>query len=178
MKPLAVCDLSAEDRCLFITSPWCHKMIYFWWRQYYVLRYGLWHPVTSASSPVVKIHDGILHVQILVWRLQYCGGNKSMPWRTMFSSVLLEPFYQHWLTLIPARISNHISIKVGGDSIHPLHCCSSGMDKQFTSTLYNRCNYLSMIRFTLNHVSERGPRKRMHPIRPHMCITGCSIIYL
>ena len=35
-----------------------------------------------------------------------------------------------------------------------------GMDKQFHPTLYNGCNYLSMLGIKLNHASERGPWER------------------
>ena len=34
---------------------------------------------------------------------------------------------------------------------------SLGMDKEFHPTLYNGCNYLSMVGLDLNHVSKRGP---------------------
>ena len=39
-----------------------------------------------------------------------------------------------------------------------LHRWSLGMDKLFHPTHYNGCNYLSMLRLKLIHVSERGPR--------------------
>ena len=38
-----------------------------------------------------------------------------------------------------------------------LHFWSLGLDKKFHSTLSNGCNYLSMLRVKLNHVSKRGP---------------------
>ena len=38
-----------------------------------------------------------------------------------------------------------------------LHCWSLGMDKKFHLTLYNGCNYLSMLGLKLNHISKRGP---------------------
>ena len=34
---------------------------------------------------------------------------------------------------------------------------SLGMDKQFNPTLYNECNYLSMLCLKLNHVNKMGP---------------------
>ena len=37
-----------------------------------------------------------------------------------------------------------------------LHHWSLGMDKQFHPTLYNGCNYLSMLGLKLNRVSKRG----------------------
>ena len=36
------------------------------------------------------------------------------------------------------------------------HCWSLGMDKLFYPTLYNGCNYLSMLGLKSNHVSKRG----------------------
>ena len=38
-----------------------------------------------------------------------------------------------------------------------LHCWSLGMGKKFHPTLYNGCDYLSMLGLKLNHVSQRGP---------------------
>ena len=37
------------------------------------------------------------------------------------------------------------------------NCWILGMDKWFHPTLYNGCNYLSMLGLKLNHVSKRGP---------------------
>ena len=38
-----------------------------------------------------------------------------------------------------------------------LHHWSLGMDKSFHPTLYNGCNYLSMMTLKLNHVSKKEP---------------------
>ena len=38
-----------------------------------------------------------------------------------------------------------------------LHHWILGMDKLFHPTVYNECNYLSMLGLKLNHVSKRGP---------------------
>ena len=51
---------------------------------------------------------------------------------------------------------NHLSIP----KLQRLHRWSLGMDKQFHPTLYNGCNYLSMLGLKLNHVSKRGHRRR------------------
>ena len=41
------------------------------------------------------------------------------------------------------------------------------MDKWFHSTLYNGCNYLSVLGIKLIHVSKRGPREKLWPtLRP------------
>ena len=48
---------------------------------------------------------------------------------------------------------NYLSIP----KLQRLHRWSLGMDKWFHSTLYNGCNYLSMLGLKLNHVSKRGP---------------------
>ena len=37
---------------------------------------------------------------------------------------------------------------------------SLGMDKEFHLTLYRVCDYLSMLRFKLNHVIKRGPTQQ------------------
>ena len=37
---------------------------------------------------------------------------------------------------------------------------SLGMDTEFHLTLYRACDYLSMLRFKLNHVSKRGPTQQ------------------
>ena len=39
-----------------------------------------------------------------------------------------------------------------------LYCWSLGMDKEFHPTLYNGCNYLSMLGLKLNLISKRRPR--------------------
>ena len=43
--------------------------------------------------------------------------------------------------------------------IQRLHLWSLGMDKWFHLTIYNGCNYLSILGLKLNHVSEKGPRR-------------------
>ena len=40
----------------------------------------------------------------------------------------------------------------------PLHHWSLGMDKYFHPTLYNVCNYVSMLGLKVNHVRKRDPR--------------------
>ena len=49
---------------------------------------------------------------------------------------------------------NYLSIP----KLQRLHRWSLGMDRQFHSTLYNGCYYLSMLGLKLNHVSKRGHR--------------------
>ena len=48
---------------------------------------------------------------------------------------------------------NYLSIS----KLQRLHCWSLGMDKLFHPTVYNGCNYLSMLGLKLNQVSKRGP---------------------
>ena len=48
---------------------------------------------------------------------------------------------------------NYLSIP----KLQRLHRWSLGMDKSFHATLYNVCDYLSMLRLKLNHVSKSGP---------------------
>ena len=79
-------------------------------------------------------------------------------------SLLLDwaPFYWHGLTSISPWISNHIPYdSVGRNfiSIHKLqrckcNCLSLGMDKKFPLILYWTCDYLSMLRLKLIHVSN------------------------
>ena len=45
-----------------------------------------------------------------------------------------------------------------GEILIPEMLQSLGMDKYFHPTLYNGCNYLSMMVLKLNRVSKRGPR--------------------
>ena len=49
---------------------------------------------------------------------------------------------------------NYLSIP----KLQQCNCWSLGMDKKFHPTLYWACDYLSMLRWMLNHVSKRGPR--------------------
>ena len=55
-------------------------------------------------------------------------------------------------------------------SIPKLQRCNRwilGMDKQFHLTLYQACNYLSMLGLKLNYVSKRGHRKQQIKYRVH-----------
>ena len=56
-------------------------------------------------------------------------------------------FYWHGLIWIRAWISNHIPSKVWDEITYPFlnFRWSLGMDKWFHTTLYNGCNYLSML---------------------------------
>ena len=64
-------------------------------------------------------------------------------------------FHSHGLISIPAWISNHMPCKMWDGR---LHGWSLGVDTLFHPTLCNGCNYFSMLRFELIHVSKRGPR--------------------
>ena len=71
------------------------------------------------------------------------------------------PYYWRGLTLIPAWISNYMPGKVWGEITYPflnfnVNHWSWGMGKSFHPTLYNVCNYLSMLGLKLNHVGKRG----------------------
>ena len=72
------------------------------------------------------------------------------------------PVYKHGLTLIPARINNHIPSMVWNclsiSKLQRLYRWSLGMEKYFHATLYIGCNYLSMLALKLNHVSKLGYR--------------------
>ena len=50
---------------------------------------------------------------------------------------------------------NYLSVP----KLQRLHRWSLGMDKLFHPTLYNGCDYLSMLGLRLNHVGKSGPRK-------------------
>ena len=61
---------------------------------------------------------------------------------------------------------NYLSIP----KLQRLHRWSLGMDKLFHPTLYNECNYLSMLGLKLNQVSKTGPRKAWQE-------TGCVVAH-
>ena len=72
------------------------------------------------------------------------------------------PLNYYGLTLIPVWIYNYLHYKVWDELL--THSQTSkvaqlklGMDKKFHPTHLEVCDYLSMLRFKLNHVSERGP---------------------
>ena len=62
-----------------------------------------------------------------------------------------------------------------------LHRCSLGMDKKFHLTLYNGCNYLSMLGLKLIHVSISGPGGYLTGLQylckyiPRMIHTVCAL---
>ena len=60
------------------------------------------------------------------------------------------PIYYDWLTLIPAWINNHS--KVWDEITYPFPNFNGYLriDKEFHSTLYNGCNYLSMLGLNSN----------------------------
>ena len=75
------------------------------------------------------------------------------------------PLLQTWINFNPSMDKeSHAQWYVRWNylSIPKLQRCnrwSLGMDKWFNLTLYNGCNYLSMLGSKLNHVTERNPRK-------------------
>ena len=76
---------------------------------------------------------------------------------------LCSPFYWHWLTLIPACISNHIRdgitdsfLNFNGATIEVYKWISN-----FALHFTGACDYLSMLGLRLNHVSKRGHRWRI-----------------
>ena len=79
---------------------------------------------------------------------------------------------------------NYLSIP----KLQRLHCWSLGMDKWFHPTVYNGCDYLSMLGLKLNHVSKRGPRSTLGrhqlpcwlecDLAPHISYhTACILCY-
>ena len=88
-------------------------------------------------------------------------------WLIWTIGLLLEahirgPLNYYGLTLIPVWIYNYLHYKVWDELL--THSQTSkvaqlklGMDKKFHPTHLEVCDYLSMLRFKLNHVSERGP---------------------
>ena len=83
-----------------------------------------------------------------------CQWNRNWWFANVLQLVLINdfiwgPFYYHGLTLIPAWVSNYMPSKV-------LRHWSLGMDKGFHPTLYDGCNYLSMLGLNLIHVSKWG----------------------
>ena len=80
-----------------------------------------------------------------------------------------SPFYWHGLTVFPAWICNHVHYKVWDEITYPflnfngctVEVCNRWnlwMAKRFHLAFYWTCDYLSMLGFRLNHVSERVPR--------------------
>ena len=66
----------------------------------------------------------------------------------------MSPFSQHGLTLIPPWISNHLPNKVWDDINYPFL-----NSRRFHPTLYNVCNYLSMLR--LKSYRWMGPHESL-----------------
>ena len=69
------------------------------------------------------------------------------------------PLLQHGFTSIPAWINNHLPSKTWDEITYQwCNCWSLGMNKWFHPTLFNQCNYISMLGFKLIHLNKRGPR--------------------
>ena len=75
------------------------------------------------------------------------------------------PFYKHGLTWIPSWISNHTPSKVWDEITYPFLNFNGATVEvlQFLPTLYNGCNYLSMLGLKLIHVSKRRYSYRGYP---------------
>ena len=77
------------------------------------------------------------------------------------------PFYWNGITLIPAWLSNYIRYKDRGwnyisiPQLQQLHRWNLEMNKRFHPTLFWACNYLSMQRCKLIHVSKRDPSSHL-----------------
>ena len=57
---------------------------------------------------------------------------------------------------------NYLSIP----KLHWCNCWSLELDQQFHATLSHACDYLSMLRLWLNHISKRGPWSQEHHWQP------------
>ena len=76
--------------------------------------------------------------------------------------LLMGPSHKHGLTLIPAWISNHMPITLWDEITHPFPNSKSvplkhGYGWVISPTLYNRCNYLTMLALKLIYVNKKGP---------------------
>ena len=77
------------------------------------------------------------------------------------------PFYWNGITLIPAWLSNYIRYKDRGwncmsiPQLQQLHRWNLEMNKRFHPTLFWACDYLSMQRCKLIHVSKRDPSSHL-----------------
>ena len=68
-----------------------------------------------------------------------------------------DPFYEHELTLIPAWINNHLPGKMWNEIAYlftTFNDCIAACEKQFNSTLCDRCNYLSVLGSKLTHAGR------------------------
>ena len=100
---------------------------------------------------VVTIHKGTCYPEVPIYSQYRDVFECIVKWfsRRWKSYRWTPPFYQHWLTLVPAWISNHIhykNVRWNNLFIPKLQRCNRwclGMDKLFHVTLY--CDYFSMV---------------------------------
>ena len=113
----------------------------------------------SASVKHVVVHLRVMrqyHINLCKPFLQCISYISAQFWNPLFPG----HFYKGDLYLNPARINNHIHSKVWDEIIHPFPNLNGwtvenlGMDKFISSHTYNWCNYLSMLRLKLSHVSS------------------------
>ena len=80
----------------------------------------------------------------------------------------LGPFNTHGLTVIPAWIGKHMPREMWYEITYPFpnfNGCAVevGNDKWFHPTLFDGCNWLTMLRLKIIHFSERGPWCKLQP---------------
>ena len=80
----------------------------------------------------------------------------------LWSISLKTTFIPAWNT--PSNITKwEMKLFIHEPKLYQLHHWSLGMDKLFHLTLYNGCNYLSMLGLKLNHTSKMGPWRHQKP---------------
>ena len=110
---------------------------------YQIFRIGF-----TDQTSLFKVADGISgNLAVLK------PGSDSIHITDWFFFFILEIGYP-WVTPhTPAWISNQMPSKVRGEITYPF----PNFNGQVHPTLYNGCNYLSMLGLKLNNVSKRGP---------------------
>ena len=83
-------------------------------------------------------------------------------WNWHHTGAIGDPFYSHGLTLTPAWISGHTPKKTWNEITYPFtnfNGCGVEVWEWLSNyiTLYNGCDYLSMMRLKLIYVSKMGP---------------------
>ena len=89
--------------------------------------------------------------------VMYCGMNKFLK-AFWWEKIYFESHFTH--QLLSMGWNNFSILK-----LQRLYRWSLGMHKLFHPTLYNWCNYLSMLGLKLTHVNKRGPRSSPNMIR-------------
>ena len=114
-----------------------------------------WLKRRYQSSVLLSVCEGNHSHQLIASN----GESDPISWRHPALTHICVPFL-NGLTLIPAWISNYIHYETWDEITYPspnFNGCTVEVWEWISNTLYQACDYLSLLGLKLIRVSERGP---------------------